>query len=602
LRAKSRLIDGVQVFAVAGTHAVSFGISASTAARQGLMGFAVDRTDLSLPTGAKGRSLPMLSSKVFKSEVGTIQGIPQKSMWKHPLQSFYWDDFGATPGHEYEYAFTPVDGTPGHIRAKQGVQPVPVRVRTEALFGDATHDVFFNRGVASSQAYAHQFHNKRPSLLPPKDKAKALAWLARGLDDAIFRFIASASKGDTLLCCFYEFTYQPVADALAKARRSGVKLRLIVDAKENAKKVKGKLQPPFPRTENLDTIARAHLPDTAVILREGNPQNFAHNKFMVLCKGKKAEPTEVWTGSTNITLGGITGQTNVGHWVRDSTVARHYRDYWEILSADPGAAKGDAKGDATKKKSKPRSDVESVAPGPKTVAVATGVTPIFSPRRGLAVLDLYVKLVDRSDLSAAITLAFGIGPQFKDQLKDNPPDGPIIFMLLEKRDTANPKSKQSFVSLNAQNNIYEAWGSYITDPVYQWVRETNNRQLKLNQHVAYIHSKFLMHDPLGPDPIVVTGSANFSKASTVDNDENMIVIRGDRRVADIYFTEFNRLFFHYYFRSVLEARKGLPKTAADQDSLMLDETGKKWMLKYAPGRLPTKRVEMFTSMAGAVQS
>ena len=70
--------------------------------------------------------------------------------------------------------------------------------------------------------------------------------------------------------------------------------------------------------------------------------------------------------------------------------------------------------------------------------------------------------------------------------------------------------------------------------------------------MSYIHSKFLLMDPLGSDPIVVTGSANFSDASTNDNDENMLVIRGNRRVADIYFTEFNRLFNHYYFRAVQE--------------------------------------------------
>ncbi len=67
-----------------------------------------------------------------------------------------------------------------------------------------------------------------------------------------------------------------------------------------------------------------------------------------------------------------------------------------------------------------------------------------------------------------------------------------------------------------------------------------------------MHCKFLLHDPLGADPIVVTGSANFSEASTTGNDENMVIVRGDRRVADIYFTEFNRLFNHYYFRAVVE--------------------------------------------------
>jgi phosphatidylserine/phosphatidylglycerophosphate/cardiolipin synthase-like enzyme len=58
----------------------------------------------------------------------------------------------------------------------------------------------------------------------------------------------------------------------------------------------------------------------------------------------------------------------------------------------------------------------------------------------------------------------------------------------------------------------------------------------------------MLIDPLGPDPIVVTGSANFSASSTTDNDENMLVIRGNKRVAEIYLGEFMRMYNHYAFR------------------------------------------------------
>ena len=37
----------------------------------------------------------------------------------------------------------------------------------------------------------------------------------------------------------------------------------------------------------------------------------------------------------------------------------------------------------------------------------------------------------------------------------------------------------------------------------------------------------------------------------------MLAILGNRRVADIYFTEFNRLFYHYYFRSIQEKTRNL---------------------------------------------
>ena len=61
-------------------------------------------------------------------------------------------------------------------------------------------------------------------------------------------------------------------------------------------------------------------------------------------------------------------------------------------------------------------------------------------------------------------------------------------------------------------------------------------------------------DPLGEDPLLITGSANFSDASTHKNDENMLVIRGDKRVADLYLSEFMRLFNHFQFRGLAKVR------------------------------------------------
>jgi phosphatidylserine/phosphatidylglycerophosphate/cardiolipin synthase-like enzyme len=210
-------------------------------------------------------------------------------------------------------------------------------------------------------------------------------------------------------------------------------------------------------------------------------------------------------------------------------------------------------------------------------------------------------MVDEAEGLSCITLAFGISKVFKDVLADNRQNSHIAFFLLEKEDKLNPRAKDPFVTLNAKNNVYEAWGSFLREPLYQWTRETNAQLLKLNNHVSYIHSKFLLMDPLGKDPIVVTGSANFSTASTNDNDENMLVIRGDKRVADIYFTEFNRLFYHYYFRSVQEAKKRnlskKEKQRSDEQSLFLSESDD-WLKKYKPGSLKRKRVDIFVRMDG----
>lgn len=94
----------------------------------------------------------------------------------------------------------------------------------------------------------------------------------------------------------------------------------------------------------------------------------------------------------------------------------------------------------------------------------------------------------------------------------------------------------------------------------------------LNNYVQFIHTKYMLIDPLGDDPIVISGSANFSDASTSQNDENMLVIRGDTRVADIYLGEFMRLFSQFRLRGRIEAGKhellptaGVPEDLAAQN-------------------------------------
>ena len=123
--------------------------------------------------------------------------------------------------------------------------------------------------------------------------------------------------------------------------------------------------------------------------------------------------------------------------------------------------------------------------------------------------------------------------------------------------------------------------------------------LGLNTHVMYIHSKFMIFDPLSNDPIIVTGSANFSDDSVKDNDENMMIIRGNLRIADIYFSEFMRLFNHYYFRTVLENLKFAGETPSD-DSLFLTPNDT-WQQKYSPGSFKNKRLDLYRLMDGALQ-
>ena len=592
MRYKSAKSGGFQVFAVSGVNTVSFAITATDSASKDLLGFGVERED-----PKEHQRYYMYGFKVFGSVIPHPDETTHVSTYDHPIQSFVWDDFTAKPDREYTYSFHPFRGTPKNL--DRTAAPLEITIRTEPLFSSLEHDVFFNRGVASSQAYSRQFQNQPPDKLTGAKRTKALDWLSRELDDAILKFIGNAKSGDGLLGCFYEFRYRPVADALKDAITRGVDVQLIVDAKVNESVDKdGKKHPSFPRLDNLAMIAAAKLPKSRVVLREARPNDIAHNKFMVLLKGAGRQPTEVWTGSTNLSMGGIHGQTNVGHWVRNRAVASAYRDYWNLVHDDPGARKGDDTAKARQRNTDQRVAIEGLAAVPTTVgAIPAGITPVFSPRTGSGVLDLYFDSLDSAAAAGCITLAFGITKSLKDRLKKHPSGGPITFLMLEKRDQPTKKNRDTFVAINARNNVYSAWGSYLKDPLYQWTKETNAGLLGLNQHVSYVHSKFLLRDPLGADPIVVTGSANFSPASTNANDENMLIIRGSQRVADIYFTEFNRIFNHYYFRAVTEATKEAGRDDP-AGSLFLKEKAKEWLVKYKPGALRQKRVALFAGMKG----
>ena len=583
MRFRSARAGGGRVFAVSGVNTISFAVVAGKQLRKGLLGFAVERVDAEENERGFITGFKVFESLIPEPDVKTVV-----STFEHPVQSFLWDDFTAKPDRTYEYRFHPLKGRPKNL--DRTAPPLSITVRTEPLFSDAEHDVFFNRGVASSQAFQRRFGDTRIAELRPKAKQDdAINWLSRDLDNAVVRFIDECHSGDGLRCCFYEFRYGPVATALKAALRRRVDVQIIVDAKKNEKD--------FPRDDNLELLRKAKIPTANVRLREARAGAIQHNKFMVRVAGGE-RPVEVWTGSTNMSQGGISGQTNVGHWVRDEAVAARFAAYWDLLAGDPGGTRGDSDPEVRRKNKQLRTAVEALSPVPADLSdVPRGTTVVFSPRLDLSLLQSYARLLDSAGGVACITLAFGISSVFKDLLKDNTAQNPLVFMLLEKRDKPDPKKPAAFVAVNASNNVYKAWGSFIRDPVHQWALETNAGLLGLNHHVSFIHSKFMLVDPLGTDPVVITGSANFSDPSTRENDENMLIIRGEQRVADIYFTEFNRLFNHYYFRSVTESFLRAGRRNDGGASLFLAENPE-WQGKYAPGTFKAKRLDAYAKMKG----
>ncbi|MDK1494082.1 phospholipase D-like domain-containing protein [Sinorhizobium sp. 7-81] len=571
--------NGLKVRAITGTRSVLLAFDANLETRNGLRGFSIRRTEyLKKPDGETVTSVKWLqSSKVFKS----VEPKPKEKINgrfkvfrtdKHPIQKFFWSDYGTVPSTDYQYEVFPAYGPVNDLELDQH-RMIALRIRTEDE-DDGKHGIWFNRGAIASQHYAREFGNIPPTEAEVLDVNNIKTrWLSRGLLEACIAYIKSAKKGDSLHACLYEFTYQPIIDAFDEALKRGVKVRIIYHA------VKA----------NKDAIG-SKLAGSGVLIERTRP-TIPHNKFIIHAS-KSGKPLAVWTGSTNITMSGFLGQSNVGHLFRDSKLAGSYQDYWNLLATNPAAA-------AVKKGTKDSS------PQPDEV-IEPGSTPIFCARDDLAMLFWYGnRILDARDL-AMFTVAFTVSPvlipvlaQKRDCLRmlvmeSRPPAELIAAFNKNGRD---PMLTTSYGAVLGKKKIVVTLpnGKRATKtidiedfPLGEWFwREEHTRE---SGNVFFIHTKYLMIDPLSDDPLICTGSANFSKNSLQNNDENMVLIRGDTRVADIYLTEFLRLHEHFYFRDAANSQAGKAK---DVVGAFLEETNDWTADDFSPGTYLNSRREMF---------
>lgn len=517
MRSKLVTSNGVSVRAISGTHVVFLAFDLSPAARKDCLGFAIRRHDKT-----EDEEYWLDGTKTFEG-VGSESGPGVRvSTHQHPLQGFQWADYTAKPGYDYEYEVIPMYGKPAAL--KQGTS-VTVAISTEkADLG--THQVHFNRGAVASQEYARRFQNTKPSDV---EDGSAYRWLSRGLEEALVSFVGRAKgTGYSLRAAVYEFQWDSVLDAFAAAVERGANVKVIYDA---IPKEKG------PAKKNAAAIKKAGLTSKCIKRTRGT---LMHNKFIVLLK--EGKPIAVWTGSTNITENGIFGHLNVGHTVNLPAVAKRYLDYWTFLSDNPTTAE-----------LKDWADEYDELPPPDSAA-AEGTKVIFSPHRGLQALEWVGSLARRDNLPIFITLAFGMNKILQKVYRQN--DEILRVALLEKPGNGSgmEQGRIDIREIRKRPNVLVAMGNYVMANNFdRWLREIDRIKAKVN--VRWIHTKFLLVDPLGTDPIVVTGSANFSDSSTHTNDENMLIIRGDTRVADIYFTEYLRIYSHHAFREALSFKR-----------------------------------------------
>jgi phosphatidylserine/phosphatidylglycerophosphate/cardiolipin synthase-like enzyme len=197
-------------------------------------------------------------------------------------------------------------------------------------------------------------------------------------------------------------------------------------------------------------------------------------------------------------------------------------------------------GDPEAKNLRPFNDQNTPLPTEK--APRKYIHPVFSSRGSLEALQWYAKKMESAKSGVFLTAAFGISKEFRSVLEEDKPY--LRYILLDK-----PGKGLDLIGRH-HNNMISIGGVLNDNALDNWL-DTRWRAEKLtglNSHVQYIHTKYMLIDPMGDDPMLITGSANFSENSTRNNDENMVIIRGNKRVTDMYLGEFMRLYDHFRFR------------------------------------------------------
>ncbi|MDP3226333.1 MAG: phospholipase D-like domain-containing protein, partial [Rubrivivax sp.] len=331
---------------------------------------------------------------------------------------------------------------------------------------------------------------------------------------------------------------------------------MVVDAKTGKKKAK---------TTKIDgnEEARSTLQGTAFekfdrIMPSGR---IAHNKFLIYVDSK-GKPQAVLTGSTNWTSTGLCTQTNNTIVIDDAKVAKRYMNYWKQLAKDAEQAEGDPKALQSaelRKWSSKSADFE--------LSDGTSVRSWFSPNTPKPRGSNKAKEVRPSDMEDLATLigkashsvlflAFFPGApslanwtaQAAKANKDLFVRGCVTnksasegFFYELKGMTPPAKVKGEKRAIEQDPRVFgaDAFDSMVPAG---WKREI------LSAGHAIVHDKVVVIDPFDDDCVVATGSHNLGHKASFDNDENLLIIQGNKKLAMAYATRILDVYDHFSSR------------------------------------------------------
>ena len=470
-----------------------------------------------------------------------------------PFRSFAWTDHGVNAGDHVRYRVVPL--LVGAEAPDETLASDWSDWREVGYPDGAAYRGYFNRGFVISQFMSRYLDEHFPHA---KDRVDALKQFKQQISSDVedrIRLFLSGDVRTRLLDLLDEIgagTGQIHAalfelgddELIGRLVKLGPRAHVVL-ANGSIEAAKGEPAAEA-RKRDENAAARKTLLDAGVDVEEKNrfvaPGALAHNKFLVESDAA-GTAKRVWTGSTNWTTTGLCTQLNNALLIEDDGVAAAYLEQWKALrnagSSHPGEladrnATPEESGRASVHFTRARKRVDLTALGaivdganegvlflmfiPGSAGVLASVEGLIAARPGLVVRGVVSELpngrADEKTGDSTTVRVHVVGGA----------DGTITRTV----EVVQPEGK--------------------AHPTAFWAAETTHDQFKQGIGWAIIHSKVLVVDPFSDDPTVVTGSHNFSISASEKNDENFVVVRGDRALAEAYAVNVDSAWRHYAAR------------------------------------------------------
>jgi phosphatidylserine/phosphatidylglycerophosphate/cardiolipin synthase-like enzyme len=493
---------------------------------EGCLGFCIKRKNIN-----SGKTEILKSMVGFSKKEIQERHFEETTVW--PIQKFNWNDYHAKNGETYEYEIVPMVGEKDNLEEAG----VALRVKTNQIGlspGTGNIKAYFNRGILSTQSISSQIPKGGSGAPNYKILAKRICQpgdslrerLTDELKDALINLLDKVIKeGGKCYCALYELSDPELIEKLIEA---GNKVNLVLSNTGP--------------DDHTNEVSRATLHESNVNITDRfvAKGHIGHNKFIVYVDSD-GNPDTVLTGSTNWTVTGLCAQSNNAILIKSEELASHYLDYWKRLKDDEAEQGAEFR--------KENNSVCSVKVDGAEISL--WFSPNTKQKNKTAKSGCPKDMQEVFDVmegakKSILFLAFQPGtPSIIQKIEEIQLENEDLFIRGAATDLKAVDDTNIHLFHRGVRSPVIVGAKALQDDFSYWMTELLKSSPRAH---AIIHDKVVVVDAFTDNCAVITGSHNLGYRASYNNDENLLIIKGDKELATSYATHILNVYGHYRFR------------------------------------------------------